>query len=389
MGILFSLSICHCCNDALQAVVSSLYPMIKSDLALNFVQIGLLTLCYQMTASIFQPIFGLYLDRKPNPHFITLAACFTFIGLLFLAFADSFYMIIGAVMTVGLGSSIVHPEASRLTSLASAGKRGLAQSIFQVGGNLGSSIGPLLAAFFVAPYGRENTALVAMFAFIGIGVSFIISRWYKRLLAENKASKQKQNSGFVAEPQRPFSKRRTFFYISVLIVLILSKFVYMAGMSSYFTFYTMERFGLDIQQAQYALFVFVFATALGTLGGGPLGDKIGRKNVIWFSILGASPCAIAMPYMGLVGSLLCIFGAGLILSSAFPAIVIMAQELLPRRIGMISGLFFGLAFGIAGIAAALWGVYAQHYGVESIFTHSAYLLPLGLVAICLPKTTKR
>lgn len=385
MGILLSLSICHCCNDALQAVVSSLYPMIKSDLGISFAQIGLLTLCYQMTASIFQPVFGLYLDRKPNPYFITLAACFTFTGLLLLAFADSFLMIIPAVMVVGLGSSIVHPEASRLTSMASAGRRGLAQSIFQVGGNLGSSIGPLLAAFFVAPYGRENTALVALLSFVGIGVSLMISRWYKGLLNAKEQQGERAPQSFVAEPKQPFSNRRTSFYIGVLLVLIFSKFVYSASMSSYYTFYTMERFGFDIQQAQYALFVFVFASALGTLCGGPLGDKIGRKNIIWFSILGASPFALALPYVGLTGNLICSFMAGFVLSSAFPAIVIVAQELLPRRIGMISGLFFGFAFGIAGIAAACWGVYAQHYGVESIFKLSAFLPLLGVVAIFLPK----
>lgn len=390
MGILFSLSICHCCNDSLQAVVSSIYPIIKDDLTLNFVQIGLLSLCYQMTASIFQPVFGLYLDRKPNPYFITLAACLTFSGLMLLAFASSFWAIIAAVMVVGLGSSIVHPEASRLTSMASGGRRGLAQSIFQVGGNLGSSIGPLLAAFFVAPYGRENTALVALLSFVGIGVSLIISRWYKRLLQEQKHSVLDKSTPtqtvFASTAQaQPYSNRRTAFYIGVLLILIFSKYVYSASMTSYYTFYTMARFDLDIQQSQYALFVFIFATALGTLGGGPLGDKIGRKNVIWFSILGVSPFTIAMPHLGLTGTLLCSFASGLIIASAFPAIVILAQELLPRRLGMISGLFFGFAFGIAGIAAACWGVYAQYYGIEAIFTLSAYLPLLGIVAIGLPK----
>ncbi len=388
MGILLSLSICHCCNDALQAVVSSLYPMIKSDLGINFVQIGLLSLCYQMTASIFQPLSGLYLDRNPNPYFITLSACLTFAGLMCLAFADSFVMIVLSVMIVGLGSAIVHPEASRLTSMASGGRRGLAQSVFQVGGNVGSSIGPLLAAFIVAPYGRQNIALVALLSFVGIGVSLIISRWYKGLLLERKqhlaTNKGKVHPAFTQEAQ-PYSNRRTAFYIGVLIVLIFSKFVYTASISSYYTFYTMEKFGLSLQQSQYALFVFVFATALGTLFGGPLGDKIGRRNVIWFSILGTSPFALAMPYMGLQGSLVCSFVAGFIISSAFPAILIFAQELLPSRLGMISGLFFGFAFGIAGIAAACWGVYAQYFGVEAIFTLSAFLPLLGCVAILLPK----
>ncbi len=388
MGILFSLSICHCCNDALQAVVSSLYPMIKSDLGISFVQIGLLSLCYQLTASIFQPLSGIYLDRKPNPYFITLSACLTCVGLMCLAFADSFVMIVLSVMIVGLGSAIVHPEASRLTAMASGGRRGLAQSIFQVGGNLGSSIGPLLAALIVAPYGRHNIALVALLSLVGIGVSLIISRWYKGLLQERKqhlaTNSGKIHPAFTREAQ-PYSNRRTAFYIGVLIVLIFSKFVYTASISSYYTFYTMEKFGLSLQYAQYALFVFVFATALGTLVGGPLGDKIGRRNVIWFSILGTSPFALAMPYMGLHGSLVCSFFSGLIISSAFPAIVIVAQELLPSRLGMVSGLFFGFAFGIAGVAAACWGVYAQYFGVEAVFHLSSFLPLLGCVAILLPK----
>ncbi|MFI3244297.1 MAG: MFS transporter [Akkermansia sp.] len=388
MGILLSLSICHCCNDALQALVSSLYPMIKSDLGISFAQIGLLSLCYQLTASIFQPLSGIYLDRKPNPYFITLSACLTFMGLMCLAFADSFVMIILSVMIVGMGSAIVHPEASRLTAMASGGRRGLAQSVFQVGGNLGSSIGPLLAAFLVAPYGRHNIALVAVLSFVGVGFSLYVSRWYKQLLKERKqhldTNEGAVHPAFVHEAQ-PFSKRRTRFYIAVLIVLIFSKFVYTASISSYYTFYTMEKFGLSLQHAQYALFVFVFATALGTLVGGPLGDKIGRKNVIWFSILGTSPFALAMPYMGMQGSLVCSFFSGLIISSAFPAIVIFAQELLPSRLGMVSGLFFGFAFGIAGLAAACWGVYAQYFGVEAVFALSSYLPLLGCVAILLPK----
>ncbi len=395
MGILLSLSLCHCCNDALQAVVGSLYPIIKNDLLLNFTQIGIITLCYQLSASILQPIMGIYLDHKPNPWFITLAACFTFAGLICLAFASSFTTIIGSVILVGTGSSIVHPEASRLTSLASKGRRGLAQSIFQVGGNLGSSIGPLLAALIIAPYGRENTVLVAMISFVGIGASVIIARWYKGLLREDAAHRatigedpktkklcQKGDPDWIP---RPYSDRRTYFYIAVLLILIFSKYVYMASLSSYYTFFTMEKFSLSVQDSQYALFLFVFATALGTLVGGPIGDKIGRKYVIWASILGAAPFALALPHMELIGTLICSFGAGFMLSSAFPAIVILAQELLPNRLGMISGLFFGFAFGFAGIAAAFWGGYAENHGVVAVFNIAAYMPILGVVAALLPR----
>ncbi len=390
MGILLSLSICHCCNDSLQAVVNALYPILKDDLSLSFVQIGILTLFYQMSASVLQPIMGLYLDRKPNPWFITLAACLTFAGLSLLAFANSFVSVIVSVVLVGIGSSIVHPEASRLTSLASAGHKGLAQSIFQVGGNLGSSIGPLLAALVIAPYGRQNTLLVACLAFVGIAASTVIAKWYKKLLAEsetaqNGAHKRLAQPGDPDWMPRPYSNKKSCFYIGVLLVLIFSKYVYMASMSSYYTFYTMEKFGLDIQESQYALFIFIFATALGTMLGGPIGDKIGRKYVIWASILGATPFSLAMPHMGLTWTIIFSFGAGFMLSSAFPAIVILAQELLPNRIGMISGLFFGFAFGIAGIAAAFWGGYAESHGIESVFNSSAYLPLLGIVAIFLPK----
>lgn len=390
MGILLSLSICHFCNDALQAVVNSLYPIIKDDLALDFVQIGLVTLTYQLSASVLQPLMGLYLDRRPSPWFITLAGCLTFVGLSCLAFASSLITVLISVVMIGAGSSIVHPEASRLTSLASAGRKGLAQSIFQVGGNLGSSIGPLLAAFIIAPYGRGNAVLVALLAFVGISFSFVIARWYKKILIARgaygvKKAKKKVHRGDAGWIERPYSNKRTYFYIGVLLMLIFSKYVYMASVSTYFTFYTIEKFGLTVQQSQYALFVFFFATALGTMLGGPIGDRIGRKYVIWFSILGAAPFALAMPYVNLIWTLIFSFGAGFMLSSAFPAIVIMAQELLPNRIGMISGLFFGLAFGIAGIAAAYWGVYIEHYGVESVYNVSAYTPLLGLVAIFLPR----
>ncbi len=388
MGILLSLSICHCCNDALQAVVTSLYPVIKSDLALSFVQVGIITLCYQMSASILQPLMGLLLDRRPNPYSITIAAMLTFSGLVSLAYASTFTAVILAVILVGMGSSILHPEASRLTSLASAGHKGLAQSIFQVGGNLGSSIGPLLVAL-ITPYGRENTTFVAMLSVVGVVASIFIARWYSGLLKESGQEPRKRAKlAQAGDPEwipRPYSHRRTYFYIAILLILIFSKYAYMASMSSYFTFFTIEKFGLTTQQSQYALFIFVFSTALGTMMGGPIGDKIGRKYVIWASILGATPFSMLLPHMDLTLTLICSFCAGFMLSSAFPAIVIMAQELLPNRVGMISGLFFGFAFGVAGISAAFWGGYAESHGIEAVFNISVYMPLLGVVAILLPR----
>lgn len=395
MGILLSLSVCHFCNDALQAVVNALYPILKDDLLLSFTQIGIITLCYQMSASVLQPFMGLYLDKKPNPWFIILAACLTILGLSILAFASSLFMVIISVMLVGAGSSIVHPEASRLTSLASKGRKGLAQSVFQVGGNLGSSVGPLLAAFVIAPYGRENTILVALLAFLGIAAAIYVGKWYKKILklrateegvvdgaSKKHISIKRGDKGWIP---RPYSDRKTYFYISVLLVLIFSKYVYVASVSSYFTFFTMQKFGLTVQQSQYMLFVFIFATAVGTMLGGPIGDKLGRKYVIWASILGAAPFALLIPHLNLVWTLVASFAAGFMISSAFPAIVILAQELLPNRIGMISGLFFGFAFGIAGIAAAFWGGYAESHGIEAVFNLSAYTPLLGCVAIFLPR----
>lgn len=388
-----ALSICHFCNDSVQAVVNSLYPIIKDDLSLTFVQIGILTFTYQIAASVLQPLMGLYLDRRPNPWFLTLAAGLSFTGLILLSFANSFLTVALSIVCVGAGSSIVHPEASRLTSLASAGRKGLAQSIFQVGGNLGGSFGPLLAAFIVAPYGRQNTAFIAVVSVIGMIVSVFVARWYKKILIErgligSNVKKVKKKVIKPGDPEwvpRPYSDRRTYFYIGVLLALIFSKYVYMASVTSYYTFFMMDKFDLSVQYSQYALFIFVFATALGTLLGGPIGDKIGRKYVIWASILGATPFTLALPHVDLLWTCIFSFCAGFMISSAFPAIVIMAQELLPNRIGTISGLFFGFAFGIAGIAAAFWGNYAENNGVIALFEHSAYLPILGVVAILLPK----
>lgn len=380
MGILFALSISHCLNDMLQAVILAIYPLLKDDLLLNFAQIGLITLVYQIAASVFQPMVGLYLDKKPNPWFLPIGMSFILVGLVNLAFASALWWVLVAVFLVGIGSSILHPEASRITFLASGGKRGFAQSVFQVGGNLGGSLGPLLTALVVAPYGRQNVVFLCVFCIIAMAAMVPICRWYKRILRIMRYKHQ------TAEMQHasPLSKRLTLFSIGILLVLIFSKYIYMASLNSYYTFYLIHKFGVSVQSSQLFLFVFLFATAVGTLVGGPLGDKIGRKYVIWISILGTAPFSLLMPYVGLVWTCILSFIIGFVLSSAFPAILLYAQELLPYKLGLVSGLFFGLAFGIAGIASAVLGNMADQYGIEAVYKVCAFMPLLGLVTYFLP-----
>lgn len=380
MGILFALSLSHCLNDMLQSIIMAVYPLLKHDLLLNFAQIGLITLVYQIAASVFQPVVGLYLDKKPNPWFLLVGMSFTMTGLMNLAFASAFWWVLLSVFFIGIGSSILHPEASRLTFLASGGKRGLAQSIFQVGGNLGGSLGPLLVALLVAPYGRQNVAFLCVFCVAAMVAMIPICRWYKRVLRVMKRKHQ------VAEVQSesPLSKKMTVFAIGILLVLIFSKYIYMASLSSYYTFYLIHKFGVSVQSSQIFLFVFLFATAAGTLIGGPLGDRIGRKYVIWISILGTAPFSLLMPHVGLVWTCILSFIIGLILSSAFPAILLYAQELLPYKLGLVSGLFFGFAFGVAGIASAVLGNMADTYGIEAVYNVCGYMPLLGLVTYFLP-----
>ena len=382
--VLIILSISHCLNDLLQSVIAAVYPLFKDDLALSFAQIGLITLIYQMSASVFQPIMGLYFDKHPSPWSLPIGMSSTLAGMLCLAFSHTLIWVLISVSLVGFGSSILHPEASRLTSLASGGKRGLAQSLFQVGGNLGGSLGPLMVALIVAPYGRENIALFAILAFIAILVMIPVCLWYKRRLQLLKIEEQ-------AAPKHvkmPLPKKTTLFAIAILLILIFSKYVYMASLTSYYTFYLIEKFGVTVQDSQFYLFVFLFATAAGTLLGGPIGDKIGRRYVIWISILGAAPFTLFMPHVNLVLTIVLSFCAGLMLASAFPAILLYAQELLPYKLGLISGLFFGLAFGIAGIASAVLGDMADTYGIEAVYNVCAYMPLLGLVTFFLPDLKK-
>lgn len=382
-GILLSLSVSHCLNDTLQSVVSAVYPMIKDSLSLSFAQIGLITLVYQMSASVFQPIVGIYLDRKPNPWFLPAGMGVTFTGLLNLAFANTLWWVMVSVFLVGIGSSILHPEASRLTSLASGGKRGMAQSIFQVGGNFGGSIGPLFAALLITPYGQRHIALACILALLAMLAMIPVCRWYKQKLKDMKLHPKPDMHG-----ELPLPAGLTVFSISILLVLIFSKYIYMASLTSYYTFYLIDKFGVTVQHSQFFLFVFLFATAIGTLIGGPIGDKVGRKYVIWVSILGTAPFSLMMPHADLLWTCIFSFFIGLILSSAFPAILVYAQELLPYKLGLISGLFFGFSFGIAGIGSAVLGKVADVHGIEFVYNICAYMPLLGLVTYFLPDIRK-
>lgn len=383
--VLIALSLTHCLNDALQSVITAVYPLFKEDLALNFAQIGLITLVYQMSASVFQPVTGLVFDKRPVAWSLPIGMSFTLIGMLNLAFASSLHWVLVSVFLIGMGSSVLHPEASRITSLASGGRRGLAQSLFQVGGNLGGSLGPLLVAVLVAPYGRRYIAWFAVLALTAIAVMIPICRWYKNFLIRVKW----QRSAVGSIQERPLPLGKTVFSIAILLILIFSKYIYMASLNSYYTFYLIHKFGVTVQLSQILLFVFLVATALGTLMGGPIGDKVGRKYVIWASILGAAPFSLLMPHVGLVWTIVLSFCVGLVLSSAFPAILLYAQELLPYKLGLISGLFFGFAFGVAGIASAVLGNMADRYGIEAVYNVCGFMPLLGLVTWFLPDLKKK
>ena len=333
---------------------------------------------------MFQPIMGLIFDKRPIAWSLPLGMCFTLAGILNLSFATNLYWLLASVFVVGIGSSVLHPEASRITFLASGGKRGLAQSLFQVGGNLGGSLGPLLVALLVAPYGRHHIALFMIFAVAAILVMLPISRWYRSYLNHIKRRPLLTQKAV----ERPLSSRMTVFAIGVLLVLIFSKYIYMASLTSYYTFYLIHKFGVSIRDSQLFLFVFLVATAAGTLVGGPVGDRVGRKYVIWASILGTAPFSLLMPHVGLAGTVILSFCVGFMLSSAFPAILLYAQELLPNKLGLISGLFFGFAFGIAGIASAVLGGMADAYGIEAVYNVCGFMPLLGLVACFLPDLKK-
>lgn len=381
-AILWALALSHAFNDTFQSLISAIYPLIKDSLALNFTQIGLITLVFQFTSSVFQPVVGWFTDKRPQPYSLSLGMCLTLVGLLSFSQADHFYSVLVAVAMIGLGSSVFHPEASRLAFMASGGRYGLAQSLFQVGGNFGSSMGPLLAALFIVKNGQQSVAWFALIALVAIAVMTLIGNWYKKNLERilHRERKRRERHRHSAPP-----RSTVVLSLTVLLVLIFSKYVYLASISSYYTFYLIDKFHVNERDAPLYLFIYLFAAAAGTFVGGPLGDRIGRKYVIWFSILGAAPFTLLMPYVDSLFWTAVLSGViGFILSSAFSAILVFAQELVPGKVGMIAGLFFGFAFGIAGIASALLGKVADGYGIEFVYRLCSYLPLLGLTTVFLP-----
>lgn len=376
-GILGAISLSHLLNDMIQSLILAIYPLLQSEFSLSFVQIGMITLTFQVTSSLLQPVVGYYTDKYPMPWSLPIGMCFTLCGLVILAMAGSFPMVLLAAGLVGTGSSVFHPESSRVARMASGGRHGLAQSLFQVGGNFGSSLGPLLAALIIAPYGKGNVGWFVLAALLAIIVLLQISRWYA---AQHRMAKGKTAAPVV----NPLPRKQVIQAVSVLLVLIFSKYFYMASISSYYTFYLMHKFGLSVQNAQFHLFAFLFAVAAGTVIGGPLGDKIGRKYVIWGSILGVAPFTLFLPYVSLYWTGILTVIIGFILASAFSAILVYAQELMPGRIGMVSGLFFGFAFGMGGLGAAVLGLVADHTSIELVYKICAFLPLLGILTIFLP-----
>ncbi|GGM16774.1 MFS transporter [Pseudomonas asuensis] len=379
MSIVFSCALAHLINDLIQSVLPSIYPMLRENYALTFTQVGLITLTFQVTASLLQPWIGFYTDRHPKPYLLPAGAVCTLLGILLLGFVDTFSTILVASALIGIGSSTFHPETSRVARLASGGRFGLAQSTFQVGGNAGTAIGPLLAAALIIPFGQSNIVWFGLFGLFAIGVQYRLSVWYRGHL--NTSGKK---SGHGAT--HGLSRRQVTTALVVLALLVFSKYIYMASITSYFTFYLIEKFGLSVASSQLHLFLFLGAVAAGTFFGGPIGDKIGRKAVIWFSILGAAPFTLAMPYVDLFWTSVLSVIIGFILASAFSAIVVYAQELVPGNVGMIAGVFFGLMFGFSGIAAAALGHLADLRGIEYVYTLCSFMPLLGILTILLPST---
>ncbi|MGS7252257.1 MFS transporter [Pseudomonas sp. SK] len=382
MRIIGFCALAHLINDLIQSVLPAIYPMLKANYDLSFAQIGMITLTFQITASLLQPWVGFFTDRRPAPNLLPLGTLCTLVGIVMLAFVGSFPMILLASALVGIGSSTFHPETSRIARLASGGRFGLAQSTFQVGGNSGSALGPLLAAAIVIPFGQSHVAWFGLAALFFLGVTLMLRSWYKEHLNQAKARKAVQATHGI-------SRTRVVAALIVLGLLVFSKYFYMASFTSYFTFYLIEKFQVSVASSQLHLFLFLGAVAAGTFFGGPIGDRIGRKAVIWFSILGAAPFTLALPYADLFWTTVLSVVIGFILASAFSAIVVYAQELVPGSVGMIAGIFFGLMFGFGGIGAALLGYVADLRGIEYVYGLCSFLPLFGLLAVFLPSTGKR
>jgi len=378
-SILFTISLSHLLNDMLQSVIPSIYPLIKTNYHLSFSDIGLVTLTYQLSASLLQPFVGMYTDKKPKPYSLSIGMGFTLLGLVCLALASGFYWILLSVGLIGIGSSIFHPESSRVAHMASGGKRGLAQSIFQLGGNAGSALGPLLAALIVVPFGQGSVMWFSLVALLAIVILFYIGNWYKGVsISKTKAVK------LPTEKHHNLSPRRVSISLGILIVLIFSKYFYLASITSYYTFFLIDKFHLSVQASQIQLFIFLGAVAAGTMAGGPLGDRFGRKYIIWISILGVAPFTMLLPYANLFWTTILSVFIGLIISSAFSAILVYAQELMPGKVGMIAGLFFGFAFGMGGLGSAILGKLADTTSINYVFHVCAYLPLIGILTAFLP-----
>lgn len=375
--VLGAISFSHLLNDMMQSLIVAIYPLLKGDFHLSFLQVGLITLTFQLTASLLQPVVGVITDRRPMPYSLPVGMCFTLSGLVLLAVAPSFAILLIAVALIGSGSSVFHPESSRVARMASGGRFGLAQSVFQIGGNFGASLGPLLAAWVVLRHGRTEVAWFALAALLAIVVLIQVGGWYRRHIAERVPHRIRAVGSLY--PRKLVART-----LAVLLVLIFSKFFYLASISSYFEFYLIHHFGTSVRDAQYHLFVFLAAVAAGTLIGGPLGDRIGRKAVIWVSILGVAPFTLLLPHVDLLWTGVLSVAIGVILASAFPAIIVYAQDMMPHRIGVVSGLFYGLAFGMGGIGAAVLGALADKFSIVFVYQVCAFLPLLGMFAVFLP-----
>lgn len=379
LPILLAISFSHLLNDTLQALIPAIYPLVKDSFHLTFTQIGLITLTFQLTASLLQPVVGFYTDRNPKPFSLATGMSITLAGLILLSFAGNYALLLVAVGLVGVGSAIFHPEASRLAYLASGGRRGFAQSLFQVGGNAGSSLGPLLAAAVIGHHGQSRLLWFTLLAMAAIYVLYRVGQWYQCNGHRNRSKPRKTNGGHA-----PLPRRVVVVSILILLALIFSKYFYLACLSSYYTFYLISKFHISVQASQIYLFLFLFAVAAGTLLGGPLGDRFGRKYVIWGSILGVAPFTLVLPHVNLFWTAVMTVLIGFILASAFSAILVYAQELLPGRVGMVAGLFFGFAFGMGGVGSAVLGRLADHTSIEHVFQVCAYLPLIGLLTYFLP-----
>jgi FSR family fosmidomycin resistance protein-like MFS transporter len=383
-NVLGAISFSHFLNDMMQSMIVAIYPLLKGEFLLSFAQIGVISLTYQMCASVLQPVIGVYTDQHPKPYSLSVGMGFTLIGIVIMAFAPNYASVLTAAALIGTGSAIFHPESSRIARLASGGRHGLAQSIFQVGGNAGGAMGPLLAAWIIVPHGQSSLAWFTLAALLAIVVLANVGAWYKRQHLDRTGGSRSP-----AAVLGPVSARRVAWSIGILVTLVFSKYFYVASITNYYSFYLIEKFHVSMQSAQIYLFVFLLGMALGTLFGGPIGDRIGRKRVIWVSILGVAPFTMVLPFVDLTWTCILSFVIGLILSSAFSAIVVFAQELMPGKVGAVSGLFFGFAFGIGGIGAAVLGGLADRHGIEFVYRICAYLPLLGMVAAFLPNIEHR